>query len=54
MIGTTLVIGSVIVGATWALEALSLPESAKVLLLGVMLVGVAVWSRRYLKQRENP
>ena len=54
MIVTTLLLGSVLVGATWALQALSLSEPAKMLLLGVILVGVAVWSRRYLKHRENP
>ena len=54
MIVTSLLLGSVLLGATWALEALSLPESAKVLLLGVILVGIAVWSRKYLKHRENP
>jgi LPXTG-motif cell wall-anchored protein len=53
MITTSLLIGSVLVGATWALEALSLSESSKLLLLGVILLGVALWSRRYRKQREN-
>jgi hypothetical protein len=53
MIVTSLLLGSVLIGATWALDALSLPESAKLLLLGVILVGIAVWSRRYLKRREN-
>jgi hypothetical protein len=53
MIVTSLLLGSVLIGATWALEALSLPESAKLLLLGVILVGIAVWSRRYLKHRSS-
>jgi len=53
MIVTSLLLGSILIGATWALEALSLSESAKLLLLGVILVGIAVWSRRYLKRREN-
>jgi hypothetical protein len=53
MIVTSLLLGSVLIGATWALAALSLPEPAKLLLLGVILVGIAVWTRRYLKRREN-
>jgi len=54
MIVTTLVLGSALAGVVWALDALSLPEFTKVLLLGGLLVGAAVWSRRYLKHRENP
>jgi hypothetical protein len=54
MIVTSLLLGAVLIGATWALEALSLPESAKLLLLGVILVGIAVWNRRYLKRQQNP
>lgn len=53
MIVASLLLGSVLIGATWALGALSLPESAKLLLLGVILVAVAVWIRRYLKYRKN-
>jgi hypothetical protein len=54
MIVTSLLMGSGLVGVIWALDALSLSESAKVLLLGGLLVGIAVWSRRYFKHRENP
>jgi hypothetical protein len=37
MLVSSLLLGSILVGATRALEALSLSESAKVLLLGVVL-----------------
>jgi hypothetical protein len=53
MIVASLLLGSVLIGATWALEALSLSESVKVLLFGVVLVGIAVWSRRYLKHQSS-
>jgi hypothetical protein len=54
MLVGSLLLGLLLVGAASALEFLSLSESDKVLLLGVVLVGVAIWSRRYLKHRENP
>ena len=53
MLVGSLLLGLLLVGATSALELLSLSESAKVLLLGVVLVGVAIWSRRYLYRRSS-
>ena len=32
----------------------TIPEPAKLLLLGAVLVGVAFWGRRQLKGQENP
>jgi hypothetical protein len=53
MLVGSLLVGLLLVGATSALEFLSLSESAKILLLGVVLVGVAIWSRRYLYRRSS-
>jgi hypothetical protein len=53
MMITSLILGSVLLGATWALDSLTLPESSRVLLLGVILVVIALWSRRYSNHREN-
>jgi hypothetical protein len=53
MLVGSLLLGLLLVGAISALEFLSLSESAKVLLLGVVLVGIAILSRRYLKHRSS-
>jgi len=43
-------LGSIVLSA-WVLETMTLSDPAKVLLLGAILVGVAVLSRRYLKRQ---
>jgi hypothetical protein len=49
MIVTCLILGSVLLGVTLALGSFTLTESAKVLLLGLILLGLVVWK----KSREN-
>ena len=41
-------------GVTAGLYSQAIPEAAKVLLLGAVLVGVAHWGRRQLKGQQNP
>jgi len=53
MLVTSLVLGSVLLGATWALGSITLPEPVKLFLLGIALVGIAVWSRRSSKRQGN-
>lgn len=43
-----------LVGAVLTPYVLTVPESAKILLLGTALVGVAVWGRKHLKRQTNP
>lgn len=50
MLAGSVFLGSILL-SVWALETMSLSDSAKVLLLGVILVCVAILSRRYLKRR---
>ena len=41
-------------GVAGALYTQAIPEAAKLLLLGAVLVGAAHWGRRHLKDQENP
>lgn len=42
------------VGAVVTPYMVSLSEPVKVVLLGAVLVGIAIWGRRYLKEPANP
>jgi hypothetical protein len=50
MLAGSVSLGSILLSA-WALATIELSDSAKVLLLGVILVCVAISSRYYLKRR---
>jgi len=41
-------------GLAAALYTQAIPEAAKLLLLGAVLIGVAQWGRRHMKESEEP
>jgi hypothetical protein len=53
MLINSLFLGTVIGGSIWAFEVFALTDSAKILLLGVMLIAVACWTRRFLKGKAT-
>jgi hypothetical protein len=48
---TTLLAVSAIAAATWAFGALSLSNPVKILLVGVILIAIARWTRRLMRNK---
>ena len=54
MIKVSFLLLVLLIGVAGALYTQAIPEAAKLILLGVVLVALAHWGRRQLKGQENP
>jgi hypothetical protein len=54
MFVTTILACSVIIGGTCALRVLTLSDPAKVVILGIVFLTIAVWTHRFFKRGGRP
>lgn len=53
MIIATLLTVSAIAAATWAFQAFSLSNPVKILLVGVILILIATWTKRLMRNKPK-
>jgi hypothetical protein len=53
MFVATIVACSVIIGGTCALQVLTLSDSSRVVVLGLVLIAIAAWTHRFFKRKDR-